>query len=153
MDVEDQLSEISEDELIEILKPKFERKEPTIQSSNDNVLAKEITENERDRAHEQELQPCDSMELSKSERQRKNNDKLEWKQRNRSDFQDKIRRPIYHQYNYHKVRSQLLDDQIYTIHQTTINKMYREVTIGFKSSEEKDRAKKIMVLEFELDAN
>ena len=58
-------------------------------------------------------------------------------ERNRFDFQNKIRRPIYHRYNYHKIRSQLLDEQIYTSHQITINKMYGEVIIGFESSEEK----------------
>ena len=147
-DIQDELSEISDDELIQILKPKFETKKLTIQSSNDSGLAKEITENEYDLAHEQELQPKESTKLSKSERQRKKNEKLKWKQKNRFDFQNKIKRPIYHRYDYHKIRSQLLDDQIYTSHQITINKMHGEVIIGFKSSEEKHRAMEIIRINY-----
>jgi hypothetical protein len=86
--------------------------------------------------------------LSKQERQRRKNDKLKWKQRNRPDYQLKIRRPIYYKYDYHKIRSQLLDDDIHTSHQLTINRKKQEVLIGFKSIHEQQKAKLIMRINY-----
>jgi hypothetical protein len=93
-------------------------------------------------------QPSESTKLSKSERQRRKNEKLKWKQQNRPDFQNNIKRPIYYRYNYHKVRSQLMDDDIHTSHQIKIDERHHEVIIGFKSSEEKHRATKIMRINY-----
>jgi hypothetical protein len=77
---------------------------------------------------------------SKTERQRKKNEKLRWKQKNRWDFQHKVCRPIYHRYDYRKIRSQLMDDHIHTSHELTINRKKSEVLIGFKSADERQRA-------------
>ena len=85
---------------------------------------------------------------SKSERQRKKNLKLKWKQKNRADFQHRIIRPIYYRYNYRKIRAQMVDDNIYTSHQVTINKHRGEVSIGFKSAEEQERARQIMKINY-----
>jgi hypothetical protein len=63
-------------------------------------------------------------------------------------FQNKILRPIYHQYDYRKIRAQLLDDNVFTSHQITINSDQTEVMIGFKSNEEKERAKSIIKINY-----
>lgn len=84
----------------------------------------------------------------KAERQRKKNEKYNWKKRNLPQFDHKIRRPLYSKYDYRKIRSQLADDNIYTSHQITITKDYGEVMIGFKSDEELQRAKTIMKINY-----
>ena len=86
--------------------------------------------------------------ISKSEKQRRKNIKLKWKQRNRPDFQHKVKRPIYYRYDYRKIRAQLLDDNIFTSHQITINRRYGEVLIEFKSLEEQQYATKIMKINY-----
>lgn len=85
---------------------------------------------------------------SKSERQRRKNEKLKEKQRTRPDFQRKMKRPIYYRYNYRKVRAQLAEDQIYTSHQLTINYRNMEVLIGFKSKEQEDRARQLVKIDY-----
>ncbi len=92
--------------------------------------------------------PQPNEKLLKSERQRKKNLKLKWKQQNLPHFQNKIKRPIYHKYDYRKIRAQLLDDNVFTSHQITINRKYNEVIIGFKSKEEQERATKIIKINY-----
>jgi hypothetical protein len=152
----DNLSDISEDELIQMLKPKFDKKEAPVEPPSDHPHVLEIATSEeeinlfntQEQQQKQEQQPSESTKLSKSERQRRKNEKLKWKQQNRPDFQNNIKRPIYYRYNYHKVRSQLMDDDIHTSHQIKIDERHHDVIIGFKSSEEKHRATKIMRINY-----
>ena len=55
--------------------------------------------------------------LAKKERQRRKNMKLKLKQRTkRPEFQNKIKRPIYHRYDFKEIRAQLLDGNVHTKH-------------------------------------
>ena len=74
--------------------------------------------------------------------------KLKWKQRNYPSFQHKIRRPIYHRYDYRKIRSQLDDDDARNSHQVRINQTIGEVLIGCKSFAEKGRATYMMKITY-----
>ncbi|CAF4654919.1 unnamed protein product, partial [Rotaria sp. Silwood2] len=149
--LEDKLSDISEDEVIELLKPKFNKKEDAPHQSNyeQGELIITTTEQEMNEfdSNEQQLQQQSSTTqtttttVSKSERQRRKNMKLKWKQQNRPDFQNKLKRPIYYKYDFRKTRAQLRDDNIHTSHQITINRKYNEVIIGFKSRQELEHAK------------
>jgi hypothetical protein len=112
----DQLSDVSEDDLAGTLVPKFNQKPPQGTTTKTSPKQKTTTTT----SPEQRTTTTTAV-LSKQERQRRKNDKLKWKQRNRPDYQLKIRRPIYYKYDYHKIRSQLLDDDIHTSHQLTIN--------------------------------
>ena len=85
---------------------------------------------------------------SKSERQRRKNEKLKWKQRNRQDFQNKLKQAIYYKYDFRKIRTQLRDDNIHTSHQITINHKYQEVIIGFKSRQELEDATNIIKINY-----
>jgi len=85
--------------------------------------------------------PVEQERERKKEQQKRRNEKLKWKRRNRADFQNFIRRPIYKQYDYLKIRSQLQDDNIHHSHQIKIREDRLEVTIGFKSREELERAR------------
>ncbi|CAF2195388.1 unnamed protein product [Rotaria magnacalcarata] len=151
IDVPDHLSDISEDELIKILTPKFNRPEPTLAKVLPNnqppTLTIEVTSDEINKFNsmqeqiQQQQSQTPTTALTKSERQRKKNMKLKWKQKHHPNFQHKIIRPIYHKYDYRKIRAQLKDDDIYTSHQITINKNKLEVSIGFKSFSEENQAR------------
>ncbi|CAF4940474.1 unnamed protein product, partial [Rotaria socialis] len=146
--LDDDLSEVSDDEIIQILIPRFDEPRPTPETQHDEMptLTIEVTHEEMERFHlpdvqiEQQQQPQIITTLTKAERQRKKNIKLKWKQKHRPDFQNKIKRPIYYQYDYRKIRAQLTDDKIYTSHQITINRNLAEVIIGFKTKQEKEVA-------------
>jgi hypothetical protein len=125
---EDELSYISETELIEMLKPKFDKKPQPSSSSNIQVNQPTI--------------------LSKSEKQKKKNDKYKWKKQNKPNFQNKLKRPIYYKYTFNKIKAQLLDDDVYPTHQTTINEKLLEVMITLKSKEELQRATKIVKMNY-----
>ncbi|CAF2113682.1 unnamed protein product [Rotaria magnacalcarata] len=144
---EDSLSNISEDEieLIQLLKPKLKEKE-IVNQPNDSPaeLIMTTTENEINELIPTQQQPPNASttsKLTKNERQRRKNQKLKWKQKHRLDFQRKIKRPIYHRYDYRNIRSQLADDEIHTSHQITLNKEKGEVLIWFKSKEEEEKAR------------
>ncbi|CAF3123639.1 unnamed protein product [Rotaria socialis] len=144
---EDYLSNISEDEieLIALTKPKLKEKE-IVNQPNDSPaeLIITTTENEINELIPTQKPPPNTsttLTLTKNERQRRKNRKLKWKQKHRPDFQRKIKRPIYHRYDYRKIRSQLADDDIHTSHQITINKEKGEVLIGLKSKEEEEKAR------------
>lgn len=144
--------DISEDELVEILKPKFDKKPATVPTPHNppdeliiTATEEELNELNINRPPAHTSAPST---LSKSERQRRKNLKLKWKQRHRPDFQRKIKRPIYYRYDYRKIRSQLADDNIHTSHQITINKEKGEVVIGFKSKEDEDNARNIMKINY-----
>jgi hypothetical protein len=139
----DQLSDVSEDDLAGTLVPKFNQKPPQGTTTKTSPKQKTTTTT----SPEQRTTTTTAV-LSKQERQRRKNDKLKWKQRNRPDYQLKIRRPIYYKYDYHKIRSQLLDDDIHTSHQLTINRKKQEVLIGFKSIHEQQKAKLIMRINY-----
>ncbi|CAF4578393.1 unnamed protein product, partial [Rotaria socialis] len=147
LDLCDDLSDISEDELIQILKPKFDKKkEENVHQPHDPPVELIITttENEINELIPTQQPPPNTsttLTLTRNERQRRKNRKLKWKQKHRPDFQRKIKRPIYHRYDYRKIRSQLADDDIHTSHQITINKEKGEVLIGFKSKEEEEKAR------------
>ena len=98
-----------------------------------------------DQTQEHEINRVNSeqQQLKKRERQRRKSQKLKLKQQYRPDFQRRIKRPIYCRYDYRKVRSQLLDDNIFTSHQLTINRKTNEVIIGFKTDEEQEHARTI----------
>ena len=66
------------------------------------------------------------------------------KQRHRSSYQNKLTRPLYHRYDYQKIRAQLVDDHIYTTHQITTCRERDEVRIGFKSLEDLEQARSIV---------
>ncbi|CAF4809753.1 unnamed protein product, partial [Rotaria sp. Silwood2] len=145
IDFEDDLSNISEDELIELIKPKFnKKKEEIVHQPHDppaeliiTTTSNEINEfNLNEQQLEQQPLNTPSTTLSKTEKQRRKNTKLKWKQQNRPDFQNKLKRPIYYKYDFRKIRAQLRDDNIHTSHQITINRKYNEVIIGFKSRQE-----------------
>ena len=65
----------------------------------------------------------------KKEIQKRKNEKLKWKKKNRPDFQYKIRRPIYGEYNYHQIRAQLAEDNIHTSHDIKMNNEKTMVSI------------------------
>ena len=96
----------------------------------------------------QEISPPAAGRPSKTERQRRKNEKLRWKRKIREDFQHHVLRPIYPQYDYRKIRSQLLDDGIQTSHQLTINRRTSEVRIRFKTAEERQRAAQIIRINY-----
>ncbi|CAF0829615.1 unnamed protein product [Adineta ricciae] len=85
---------------------------------------------------------------SKAERQRRKNEKLKEKRRTRPDFQRRMKRPIYYRYDYHKIRAQLADDEIYTSHQLNIDHKKLEVIIGFKSKEQEERARGLVKINY-----
>ncbi|CAF4178087.1 unnamed protein product, partial [Rotaria magnacalcarata] len=146
--LDDDLLEVSDDEIIQILMPRFDEPRPTPETQHDEMptLTIGVTPEEMETFHlsdvqiEQQQQPQIITTLTKAERQRKKNIKLKWKQKHRPDFQNKIKRPIYYKYDYRKIRAQLTDDKIYTSHQITINRNLAEVVIGFKTKQEKEAA-------------
>ncbi|CAF3663639.1 unnamed protein product [Rotaria socialis] len=159
LDLCDDLSDISEDELIQILKPKFDKREPTLYPSyhETHTLATQPTEEEMHEFNTNEVQQIQQQQQqsqiqttasTKSEKQRIKNMKLKWKQKHRPDFQRKIKRPIYYKYDFRKIRAQLADDNIRTSHQITINKQKREVLIGFKSAQEEEKARNIIQINY-----
>ncbi|CAF3287426.1 unnamed protein product [Rotaria sp. Silwood2] len=157
IDFEDDLSNISEDELIELIKPKFnKKKEEIVHQPHDppaeliiTTTSNEINEfNLNEQQLEQQPLNTPSTTLSKTEKQRRKNTKLKWKQQNRPDFQNKLKRPIYYKYDFRKIRAQLRDDNIHTSHQITINRKYNEVIIGFKSRQELEHATKIIKINY-----
>lgn len=142
-DLQDDLSQISDDELVEILKPRFYKNDIQQQPLNParNELIITTTTEEMNEFNSTEQQP-QKLTLTKAERQRKRNMKFKWKKKHHPEFENKIKRPIYYRYDYRKIRSQLLDDNIYTSHQITINRHKAEVLIGFKSKQEQETAAK-----------
>ena len=112
--------------------------QPGPEASND-IVGQETTRQD---------QPCPTERTARAEKQRKENKKLKWKQQNNPHVQHKIRRPIYHRYDYRKIRSQLCDGDVHTSHQVTINRKIGEVSIGFKSVAEKERATRIMKVNY-----
>ena len=78
------------------------------------------------------------------EQQRHKNMKRKEKQRTRASYQNKLTRPLYNLYDFRKVRAQLLDDNLHTTHQITINRERNEVRIGFKSPADLDHARSII---------
>ncbi|CAF1313688.1 unnamed protein product [Rotaria sp. Silwood1] len=157
MHLENELLDISEDELIEILKPKFDKREPTSYSPHDEpyALTIETTQAEMNEfnLNEQQQQQLSNTQtttstISKSEKQKQKNEKLKWKQRNRPDFQNKLTRPIYYKYDFRKIRTQLRDDNIHTSHQITINRKYHEVIIGFKFRQELEHVTNIIKINY-----
>ena len=144
---DDELSDISDDE-IEVsrlkVQPQQERPAPAPAPAPEPQPEPHVQQQPRENDEQQRKQ--------KAEKQRRKNEKLRWKRRNRADFQIKIRRPIYEGYDYHKIRSQLKSDGIYTSHQLTINKDRMEVTIGLKSNEAREKAReKIAINYFSLE--
>lgn len=123
-------------DLIELeLQPEIEEIEEFVESNRQIQEIEEFAESNRQRK-------------TKSERQRLKNEKLKWKRRNRPDFQNKLKRPIYYRYNYQKIRAQLKQDRIQTTHQITIDTKKLEVMIGFKSNEELRRAMITVPIEY-----
>jgi hypothetical protein len=152
---DDEYSEISEDELIEILKPKFNKQKPPTKPQDDEqpILTINPTRDIEEFNHQEEQQQIQiqipiTTPLSKSEKQKKRNMKLKWKQKNRPDFKHHIIRPIYYKYDFRKIRAQLMDDHVYHSHQISINEKTREVKIVFKSRQEQERAKQIVKINY-----
>jgi hypothetical protein len=154
---QNELSDISDDELPETFFPRFNRITTTSSLEiNQQIVPSFIPPNNEQnelivQATAEEIQEIISPEEQrqrKAERQRKKNEKFKWKKQNLPHFNNKIRRPIYFKYDYMKIRAQLAADKIYTSHQITINKEYGEVRIGFTSDEELQRAKKIMKINY-----
>jgi hypothetical protein len=145
MDWENELSDVSEDDLIQILMPKFAKHTPTLlpQINEPNELTIQATAeeiNELNPPEEQRYLQSTSTKLSKSEKQKIKNQKFKWKKRNRPDYQHRIIRPIYHQYDYRRIRAQLIEDNIHTSHQITIDRHKGDVSIGFKSATAQEKA-------------
>ena len=153
INIEDELSDISEDELIELLKPKLNKKliidhQPYHQDDQMLITTTQDEINEFNKNQQLTIDTLKPSTLTKKQQQRQKNLKLKWKQKNRPSFQRKIKRPIYYRYDYRKIRAQLADDGIRTSHQITINRRYGEVLIGFKSLEEQQRATTIMQINY-----
>ncbi|CAF4242174.1 unnamed protein product, partial [Rotaria magnacalcarata] len=97
LDLCDDLSDISEDELIQILKPKFDKKkEENVHQPHDPPIELIITttENEINELIPTRQPPPNTsttLTLTRNERQRRKNRKLKWKQKHRPDFQRKIK--------------------------------------------------------------
>ncbi|CAF4067152.1 unnamed protein product, partial [Rotaria sp. Silwood1] len=172
----DDLSDISENEEPQILMPRFDKepeilmprfdKEPRIlmpyfdkppqilipKFDEQNYLTIETTEEEINEFNAQEQQQVPEQttktKLSKSEKQKQKNEKLKLKQKYHPNFQRKIKRPIYYRYDYRKIRAQLVEDQIYTSHQLTINRKKSEVSIGFKSAYQEEVARTKMKINY-----
>ncbi|CAF2735184.1 unnamed protein product [Rotaria sp. Silwood2] len=152
----DDLTDISEDDEPKILMPRFDKEPQKLLPKFDeqNYVTIEATEEEMNEFNAQKQQQTQeettrtTTKLSKSEKQRKKNLKLKWKQKHHPNFQYKIKRPIYHRYDFRKIRAQLRDDNIYTSHQITINRKYNEVTIGLKSRQELEHATKIIKINY-----
>jgi hypothetical protein len=143
----DELSDISEDELIEILKPKFDKHQPVASPQQLNYEPAELIINPTQEDIEEFIEPQAEQQTqtkTKAERQRVKNMKYKWKKKHHPDFQKKIKRAIYAGYDYRKIRSQLLDDNIHTSHDITINNYKQEVVIGFTTNEQLEHAKRIM---------
>ncbi|CAF1454627.1 unnamed protein product [Adineta steineri] len=119
-DLTGELSDISEDDLMEILKPKF------------NFASQ--------RQQQQQEQIPKPPPLTKSQRQKIKNEKFKAKKKYHPDFQNKMKRPIYYKYDYQKIRAQLKDDNIHHTHQITINEEKQEVMIPFRSKQEREQA-------------
>ena len=150
---EDVLSYISESELIEMLKPKFD-KQPQQHAEQPNPVipgqfnqAHASTSSSTTREAYRILTPEEEQQRKQQKQQRKN-EKLKLKQKYHPEFQRKITRPIYYRYEPRKIRAQLADDNIHTSHQLAINRERVEVVIGFKTQEEFDRATKIMKINY-----
>ena len=147
---DDELSDITDDE-IEISRLKPPGQTPPMPNNEQDQLIIQATEEELNELNAPDVQPLQqtqpqttSTKLTKAETQRKKNIKLKDKQRHHPEFQKKITRPIYSRYDYRRIRAQLLDDDIHTSHQIKINWNKQEVTIGFKTTEQHERATRIM---------
>ena len=112
------LFQMDEDEFIEFQRPAFEKEK------------------------QQAPQPTAQELARKKEKQRAKNEKYKWKKHNRPDFTHRIIRPIYHRYDFRKIRAQLQEDRINHSHQINIDKRRGEVSINFKSEELKQEGKK-----------
>ncbi|CAF1454608.1 unnamed protein product [Adineta steineri] len=140
------LSDISDDELIEMLRPKFNNKQHELIVTTTQQEMDEI--NQPEPQQPQEINQQQQQQQNTLTKQQKKNLKLKGKQQNLPQFQLKIKRPIYYRYDYRKIRSQLLDDKIYTSKQITIDRKYSEVVIGFKTQERFQYATKIMRINY-----
>lgn len=140
----DQLSDIDEDELVDILKPNCNKRKAISPSPNKNLNEIIITTTQKEMndlngIEQQQIQAPTAR--TKTEKQRLKNLKLKFKQKTRPEFQNKIKRPIYKAYDFRKIRTQLNDDQMYTSHWITINRQREEVLIGHRSIQEADEAR------------
>jgi hypothetical protein len=137
------LYNVNEEELVRMLKPRFDKKQTIINQSHELIITttqQEINElNPFDPQHEQQNQTRTTT-ATKSAIQRKKNEKFKSKKKHDPDFQNKLKRPIYYKYDYRKVRCQLADDNIHHTHQITINERKSEVMIGFASKDEQKQA-------------
>ncbi|CAF1484241.1 unnamed protein product [Adineta steineri] len=140
------LSDISDDEPIEMLRPKFNNKQHELIVTTTQQEMDEI--NQPEPQQPQEINQQQQQQQNTLTKQQKKNLKLKGKQQNLPQFQLKIKRPIYYRYDYRKIRSQLLDDKIYTSKQITIDRKYSEVVIGFKTQERFQYATKIMRINY-----
>ena len=144
------LSDISEDELIEIINPHPHPKPSSSNQLNQSNIQPLQPEEQPNPHHEQ--QPQENVQqtttLSKAKKQKKKNEKYKWKKQHHPDYQNKMKRPIYYKYDFRKIRAQLTDDKIYTSHHVVINKIRNEVEIGFKSKQEKERATNIVKINY-----
>jgi hypothetical protein len=138
---DDELSNISDEEI------ELSRLKPPAQQEQQAQPTPEVHLERKQEEEQRQLQEIQQRQR-KAERQKKKNEKLKWKRENRPDFQIKIRRPIFEQYDYRKVRAQLTSDKIYTCHQLTINWEKLEVSIGFKSTQDQEEAKKKMPINY-----
>lgn len=154
----DEISDISDNELPEICIPRFNKQTklngpPQINPPTTSTSISETNQSNMLIIHatpekiNQTFTP-EELQQRKAAHQRQKNEKLKWKQQNLPHFQLKIKRPIYHRYNYQKIRAQLLDDDIYTSHQLTINERRGEVLIGFKTLEQHQWATRIMKINY-----
>ena len=85
----------------------------------------------------------------KREKHRKKNEKYKAKKHDRPSFKHEIIRPIYYRYDYRTIRAQLQADDVHHTHQIRINDARTEVTINFKSEEEReDERKKVPISYF-----
>ncbi|CAF1480920.1 unnamed protein product [Adineta steineri] len=142
--INNDLSDVSDDELPQIRTPRSNNnKQRTTHELIITTTQQEMNEIMSTTQPEQkQLQETTSTrKLTKQERQKIKNDKFRLKKKYKPSFQNYIRRPIYYKYDYKKIRSQLMDDNITTSHQIKINDNNDEVSIGFKSNELKERAK------------
>ena len=142
------VSDISDDELPRTFFPRFDKPTATLPLEINQQIVPSLISSNNERYEPAGQTTSEEQQRIKAERQRKKNIKYKQKKQHQPNFQNKLKRPIYHRYDYRKIRAQLRDDGLHTSHQITINKNTSEVLIGFSSQHELERAKTIVRINY-----
>ncbi|CAF1465789.1 unnamed protein product [Adineta ricciae] len=132
LDQPELLNMMDEDELLDFLRPTVIQQPPAPEPERQQKP--ERTEEEA-RQRKQEIQ-------------RRKNEKLKWKKQHLPQFQLKMKRPIYEEYDYHRIRAQLAEDEVHHSHEIKIDDRRNTVSIGFRSVEQQEKAKSIVKIDY-----